>query len=186
MDMDVDADENTGPRTGAAGGRGKAGTAGKKARVGALKSTKKKSAKVIKEKGWCENPNGGPPLTKTAGNFLSAILAVWNCNGRTELETVLAGPEVSSSVAVQDSSSSPPSDDSDDSLPPPPPDYDPTDTKAAYIRVVQLSKKSRLLDLEIMMAHIQLALNVDSYVPPVPSIMQWKTNTALGRFTKPP
>ncbi|KAJ7701301.1 hypothetical protein B0H16DRAFT_1705435 [Mycena metata] len=162
-EVDADADENRGRSTGASAGRKKAGTAGKKAGTGATKKNTKK--KGITEKGWCEDPNGGPPLTKTAGNFFCALLAVWNSQGRTDLETVLAGPEPSSSLPSDDPSASSLGDHSNsDRLPAPSPDYDPADTDASYTRVLQLIKKSKFLDLQIIMALSQLALNVDSEI----------------------
>ncbi|KAJ7023403.1 hypothetical protein C8F04DRAFT_183383 [Mycena alexandri] len=138
MNVDVDAGENTGPRT-------RSATAGK----GKKPAKSKKTAKTKREKGWCEDPNGGPPLTKAAGNFLSALLAVWNSKGRTDLETVLAGPRENASS---------------DPLAAPLPDYDPTNTEASYTRVLHLIEDTQLLDLQTIMALIQLALNVDSEI----------------------
>ncbi|KAJ7780916.1 hypothetical protein B0H16DRAFT_1817130 [Mycena metata] len=179
-EVDADADENRRRSTRASAGRKKAGSAVKKAGTGATKKNTKK--KGITEKGWCEDPNGGPPLTKTAGNFFCALLAVWNSQGRTDLETVLAGPEHSSSLPGDDPSASSPRDDSDSHrLPAPSPDYDPANTDASYTRVLQLINKSKFLDLQIIMALIQLALNVDSEIHQAALKGKTLSKEAIGR-----
>ncbi|KAJ7038762.1 hypothetical protein C8F04DRAFT_1179434 [Mycena alexandri] len=116
-----------------------------KAKSDNTKKGKSCKPKTLKEVGWCEDPNGGPPITKIAGNFLAAILHVWSSPGRQALETLLRGPDPSSSTssAVE---------------------YDPTDTAAIVNRLDTLSLKTHLLDLEHMLALVQLALNVDSEI----------------------
>jgi hypothetical protein len=115
--------------------------------AGSGKKSKRKGKKgSVKEAGWCVDPNGGPPMTKAAGNFLSALLGVWNAKGRQQLDIVLAGPEADSSL---------------------PPAYDPTSTASACARLQYLDKKSKIWDLETIMALIQLAINVDRGVYPL-------------------
>ncbi|KAJ7734998.1 hypothetical protein B0H16DRAFT_1765498 [Mycena metata] len=58
--------------------------------------------RVIIEAGWCENPDAGPLLTKTARNFLTEVLEVWNSEGRHALEGLLKGPIVEDPKRVND------------------------------------------------------------------------------------
>ncbi|KAJ7017656.1 hypothetical protein C8F04DRAFT_426280 [Mycena alexandri] len=140
-DVDVEEPSTSGRQTRSATNR-KASGATTKAKSDNTKKGKSRKSKTLKEVGWCEDLNGGPPITKTAGNFLAAILHVWSSPGRQALETLLRGPDPSSSAV----------------------EYDPTDTAAVVNRLDSLSLKTHLLDLEHMLALVQLALNVDSEI----------------------
>lgn len=127
-EMDVDA-QSSSPQTRSTA-KGKAGKLRKK-----------------KEVGWCEDPNGGPPITKAAGNFLATLLHIWNSKGRHALDNLLKGP------------TQPPTSPSSSST-----RYDPTDTAHVLKHLDRLTEKSHILDLEHMLALIQLALNIDRFV----------------------
>ncbi|KAJ7916118.1 hypothetical protein B0H13DRAFT_2323610 [Mycena leptocephala] len=90
--------------------------------------------------GWYYDAEGGPPMTKNAGELLSRLLWVYGRNNRESLEKVLEG-----NVAANFSAST-----------------DITDTAALLDKIDQQSAKLKISELEYMLSLMQLALNVDS------------------------
>jgi hypothetical protein len=96
--------------------------------------------------GWREDADGGPKVTQRAGELLSRLLTVFGSKGCEALDAVLAGPTAQTSASSTSQ-------------------HSPTDTKALVEKIKKQSTDLRIGELEHMLALVQLALNVDRYVP---------------------
>ncbi|KAJ7030181.1 hypothetical protein C8F04DRAFT_1236635 [Mycena alexandri] len=169
-EMDLDDPSTSGPQTRSATSK-KSKAKASKAKSGKAKNSKRK----LKEAGWCEDPNGGPPITKTAGNFLASLLHVWNSKGRAALETLLKGPSTSPTLTSCDPTAAA-SDSAYTAA-----TYDPTDTAAVIKRLDMLSAKSHILDLDRMLTLIQLSLNVDRFVFSFPHLFRIQPDRSIPK-----
>ncbi|KAJ7186562.1 hypothetical protein C8R46DRAFT_276527 [Mycena filopes] len=100
---------------------------------------------------WVHDPDGDPPITKAAGRVLVKMAGIFNRDGRTALESILRGPP---STSVDGS-------------------IDRTDIGALVTFLKGRSDAMRLLELDLMLGLVQLALNVDSE--------QRRANLAAGK-----